>query len=446
MTAVLSGQDGDGPQLEPLPDVVRARVIALASEALGRVPAEALPASLKRVATFTPDRRAKLAGSRIASVLETDETFRERLAAQVRLAVPELAGAIESGSPPAAADPVEVAAVAYVLRADGWARLVAGAARVADTERAAAESRRTSEQVQRLQKQLDSLAEDLRSSRERSREQLAALKAENSDLRHKLADARAVVKQARAKAECVRAAAGEELAQATAALTAAESEARRFRARVEELERELSAVRRTERSQKGAETMRARLLLDTLLESAQGLRRELALPAVEGVPADTVEADVAEQGSRSPSGHRSLSPGDPQLLDELLRLPRVHLIVDGYNVTKTAWPDSSLEKQRERLVSGLAPLAARSGAETTVVFDAAEMTQRPPVNRPRGVRVLFSPVGVIADDVIRDLVAAEPVGRPVVVVTGDTEILRDVARAGARTAASTALIRLLART
>ena len=37
------------------------------------------------------------------------------------------------------------------------------------------------------------------------------------------------------------------------------------------------------------------------------------------------------------------------------------------------------------------------------------------MNRPRGVRVLFSPVGVIADDVIRELVGAEPQGRPVVV-------------------------------
>ncbi len=72
----------------------------------------------------------------------------------------------------------------------------------------------------------------------------------------------------------------------------------------------------------------------------------------------------------------------------------------------------SLERQRERLTSGLAPLVARTGAETTVVFDAADTPERPVVNRPRGVRVLFSPFGVIADDVIRELVAAEPQGRP----------------------------------
>ena len=54
-------------------------------------------------------------------------------------------------------------------------------------------------------------------------------------------------------------------------------------------------------------------------------------------------------------------------------MPRARLIVDGYNVSKTAWPTSSLEAQRIRLLSGLAPLVARTGAETTVVFDAAAL-------------------------------------------------------------------------
>jgi predicted RNA-binding protein with PIN domain len=233
--------------------------------------------------------------------------------------------------------------------------------------------------------------------------------------------------------------------EAASATSAAEAELRRLRARIEELERDLAAARRTEKAAKEAGTLRARLLLDTLLDTAQGLRRELALPAVEGAPADLVEADVAEHGSRTPSGHGSMSSEDPALLEQLLGLPRVHLIVDGYNVTKTAWPETPLDKQRERLLAGLAPLAARSGAELTVVFDAAEKAERPVVNKPRGVRVLFSPVGVIADDVIRQLVHAEPPGRPVVVVSSDQEVVRDVVREGARSVASAALSRLLAR-
>ncbi len=172
-----------------------------------------------------------------------------------------------------------------------------------------------------------------------------------------------------------------------------DAEVRRLRARVEELERDLAAVRRTERVERGSGALRARLLLDTLLDTAQGLRRELALPAVEGSPADAVEAHVAEQGSRSRSGHGSLASDDPAMLEQLLALPRAHMIVDGYNVTKTGWPELSLERQRDRLLAGLAPLVARSGAEVTVVFDAADSRERPVVNRPRGVRVLYSPAG-----------------------------------------------------
>ena len=96
------------------------------------------------------------------------------------------------------------------------------------------------------------------------------------------------------------------------------------------------------------------------------------------------------------------------LVRELLALPRMHLIVDGYNVTRAEWDDVTLEAQRNRLLRGLAPLVAQTGAEITVVFDGTNAETRPLVRPPRGVRVLFSPRGVLADDVIRDLVAAEP--------------------------------------
>ena len=76
-----------------------------------------------------------------------------------------------------------------------------------------------------------------------------------------------------------------------------------------------------------------------------------------------------------------------------------------------------------------------------MVFDAAASDARPVVSSPRGVKVLFSPAGVIADDVIRELVAAEPWGRVVVVVTADRELAGDVQRAGARVVAPGALTR-----
>ena len=62
----------------------------------------------------------------------------------------------------------------------------------------------------------------------------------------------------------------------------------------------------------------------------------------------------------------------------------------------------------------------------------------------RRVRVRFSAAGVTADDLIRELVLAEPPGRPLVVVTNDAEILRDVRLSGAWSAGSQALLRMVA--
>jgi predicted RNA-binding protein with PIN domain len=126
-------------------------------------------------------------------------------------------------------------------------------------------------------------------------------------------------------------------------------------------------------------------------------------------------------------------------------MPRARLVVDGYNVSKTAWPEATLETQRQRLLTGLAALVARTGVDALVVFDGGAARSRPVVSAPRGVKVLFSPYGVIADEVIHELVAAEPPGRVVVVVSSDREVAANASRTGARAVASEALLGLLSR-
>jgi predicted RNA-binding protein with PIN domain len=192
--------------------------------------------------------------------------------------------------------------------------------------------------------------------------------------------------------------------------------------------------------------MRVRLLLDSVLDAAQGLRRELALPPTTSRPADTV--DAVEPGRMTPRdiAARALSETDPELLDQLLALPRSHLVVDGYNVTKTGYPTMPLDKQRLRLLGGLAGLAAQSGAEVTCVFDGAELAAPVLLAPPRGVRVLFSKPGQTADELIRQLVRAEPPGRAVVVVSSDREVADGCAAAGARPVSSALLLRRLGRT
>jgi predicted RNA-binding protein with PIN domain len=429
-----SEAEQNGPGL--LPEPVRLRALSLAADALGRIQADQLPPSLRRVASFAPAQRARRAGTQIAAALEGDESFRERVATQVRAAVPGLAAALDENTPPPAASPVEVAAVAYLLRTQGWDDLVAAAREMRRESAGVADH---SDAVDRLQRKLRDAREDVRAAQARAKEQVAEVKKENTELRRKLADTRRRLSEAEESARS--AAAAQESAQKDAA--ALNAEARRLRGRIGELEASSAAVRRSARDERELTTRRTRMLLDTLLDSVQGLRRELALPPVSGTPADMVQGAVAKEGSAGSAAGMALATDDPALLTELLALPRVHLIIDGYNVTKTAWPSAPLESQRTRLLNGLAPLVARTQMEVTVVFDGANLEEPPPVAGPRGVGVKFSPAGVIADDLIREILEAEAPGRPVVAVSSDREVAAAARQAGARPVESIALVRLL---
>lgn len=429
----------------PLPEGVRRRVIALVADAFGGLTVTELPAQLRQYARFTPSRRAKFAGNAMAAALEGDAAFRRRIGERLKETQSELAGALVAGSPPAAADPVDVAAAAYVLRPAGWVKLVAAAGE--EAERAGAE--RADEEVrlelERLREELTRARAQTKSETERLRAELDAARKEADSLQRKLRSAANEVKRGEAALRRGRAESDALRAEAAAQVSAAESETRRLRTRLSEAEASVEAGRRAAREGRSVEDMRLRLLLDTVLEAAGGLRRELALPPSSMRPADSV--DAVEPGRMSPKdiAARALSETDPALLDQLLALPQAHLIVDGYNVTKTGYPQMPLEKQRLRLLGGLSVLAAQTGAEMTCVFDGAELAAPVLLAPPRGVRVLFSKPGVTADEVIRQLARAEPPGRPVVVVSTDREVADGVAKAGARPVASLLLLKRLSR-
>ena len=95
--------DGDPAEVldRPLPEGVRRRVVALVSDAFGGLTVAELPAQLRQYARFTPTRRAKFAGNAMAAALESDPLFRQRIGERLKEAQPELAGALEAGSPPA---------------------------------------------------------------------------------------------------------------------------------------------------------------------------------------------------------------------------------------------------------------------------------------------------------------------------------------------------------
>ncbi|NYV77849.1 NYN domain-containing protein, partial [Streptomyces sp. UH6] len=285
----------------------------------------------------------------------------------------------------------------------------------------------------------------VRTETERLRAELEAARKEAESLHRKLRSALSDVKRGEAAQRKLRGELDEVKAHAQAQVSAAESEGRRLKARLSETEAALEASRKAVREGRSIEDMRARLLLDTVLEAAQGLRRELALPPVSVWPAETV--DAVEPGRMTPKdiAARALSEDDPAILDQLLALPQAHLVVDGYNVTKTGYPQMPLEQQRLRLLGQLSALAAQTGCEVTCVFDGAELAAPVLLAPPRGVRVLFSKPGITADELIRQLVRAEPSGRPVVVASTDREVADGVARAGARPVASAVLLKRFSR-
>ncbi|ANP54568.1 putative RNA-binding protein with PIN domain [Streptomyces griseochromogenes] len=446
MVETAGGGPGDGTAEvldRPLPDGVRRRVVQIVSDGFGGLTVGELPAQLRQYARFTPSRRAKFAGNAMAAAVETDALFRQRIGEKFREAQPELSGALDSGSPPPAADPLDVAAAAYVLRPAGWVKLVAAAgeeAQRADAERADEESRA---ELERLRAELAQAREQTRAEAERLRTELESAKKEAESLHRKLRAALSDVKRGEAALRKVRGEIEAVRTEGQAQVSAAESESRRLKTRLGEAEAALEATRRAARESRSVEDMRVRLLLDTLLDATQGLRRELALPPVSVRPAETV--DAVEPGRMTPKdiAARALSENDPAILDQLLALPQAHLVVDGYNVTKTGYPQMPLEKQRLRLLGQLSALAAQTGAEVTCVFDGAELAAPVLLAPPRGVRVLFSKPGVTADELIRQLVRAEPPGRPVIVASTDREVADGVARAGARPVASAVLLKRL---
>ena len=445
-TGRMSGDDsaGSGSAVEEAPTspALRARIATLGTQALAEVPPSQVPPQLRGATRFAPARRAKLVGPALISALISDDELRERLGVHVRTIASDALSVLDRADPeiPSGTGLLDAAAAAYIVRPEGWRRLVAAAE---------AEHSRTRPQAvddgpgSALRDQVAAAHAESKALRARTREQVDRLKSDNASLRRSLGQARAAQQAAEAAAGEARAAAEQLRAELESATRTAEAENRRFRQRIDQLQSQSGAARRAARDDRAASNVRLRLLLDAVTDSAAGLRRELALPPTEISPADSVPALEPPAPEAAARVGRALTDDDPALLRQLLEVPHSHLLVDGYNVTKTAWPSSPLDQQRTRLTTGVAALVAARGVESTLVFDGSDVAAPPPTSVPRGVRVLFSPPGVIADDLIRQLVAAEPEGRPLVVVTSDRELADSARKQGARVLAALALVRAL---
>lgn len=425
------------PEPETLPDSVRVRLAEIVSAAIGELPSSDVPQSLRAVAKFTPAKRARLAAPVLLRALTDSAAFR---AVVLRWCTEQRPNALDTGTP----NVTNAASAAVLLGAKSAPHYLELAGRRA-TDAALREERDAAmrkaaglaEEVAALRAQLA----DATGAGQRSADEL---RAEVERLRKRLREQGARLRQARDEAEAANASAASAQADAEmeckALIAERDREQQRAdaeRARADRAEADTQVARQSAREARQADEVRLSLLVETLDGAVTGLRRELAIGGTGPRPADTVRGATPPQGVLG-------RVEDTAALDRLLALPAVHLVVDGYNVTKTGYPELSLADQRDRLIHRLAALAARTGAEATLVFDGAGVVAVPQVS-PRGVRVLFSDPGVLADDVIRALVAAEPEGRPVVVVTSDRAVADSVRRRGAHPVPSAVLLARIGR-
>lgn len=428
--------EGSGVDWEGLAGPVRSRLAQLAAAALGRMRRSDVPLPLRPVMRFAPAKRAKLGQQALLAALRDSDLFRQSVLDQCR-AAPELLSFEQT-------DPAAVAAAALLLdspQAAHYAELVAFRAEQGQlrNERDTAVSR-----ADKLSADVERLREELAAAHRAAEQAGCESGAEADRLRKRLREQGVRLKEAKDDAAAARAALEEERERARAEVE--EMAAQRDRAReqaksestrAERAVADTEVARQAAREARQSDEVRLSLLLDTVEGALTGLRRELGATRSGPLPADAADLGRSDSGMSGPVA-------DQAGLERLLVLPAVHLIVDGYNVTKTGYPELPLADQRERLAHQLASLSARTGAEVTVVFDGADVLAVPAAG-PRGVRVLFSDPGVQADDVIRALVDAEPQGRQLVVATSDREVVDSVRRRGARSVASAILLERLQR-
>ena len=314
-------------------------MLAVAATALGRLPADQVPAPLRAAARFTPSKRVRLAGPALAAALSTDAIFRLRAAEQIERESPDMAEAARTGVLPGAADPVELAAAAYLLRPAGWTELV-------ERSRAALEERNHPHPRPSPRRRGGASCGPswpTRTPPSASRPSGSAPRPRPPGPRRTPCAGNCASRPAPAARPSGPAppprrrwprSAGASPPRTPAARPSCAGSGSGWPRPSDAVE----AGRRAARETRQADEARLWLLLDTLTGAAQGLRRELALTPTDERPADSVAASQPRPDARAARGD------DPELVDRLLGLPRVHLVVDGYNVTKSGYGELPLAR------------------------------------------------------------------------------------------------------
>jgi predicted RNA-binding protein with PIN domain len=432
-------------------------LIETAADTLRTLGADDVPASLRHLRGF--DRRGLMHGPgprQLRRAFEDDEAFREHVMERFsalqsvesvvaewstgdawtvvekavrREDLPLLASVLWACAPPAAEF-----GLGLVVAFDAFERRDRGdadAARVRSRELGELEEARRRADAARLTAEADAAraAQELRQERRarRAREESAEAQARAASRRAEGLDAQ--VQQARTEVEEERARTAREAQRARAL----EDDLRRARAEIAELSATI------ERAPSRLDARDARALADAtaavqrLSAQLESLRARVETPSgaptpVRNEPPGPVDKPLARRVNPPvPPGVLATSAAG---IEAMLKCDGVLLVIDGYNVTKRAWPDATAADQRERLGIAVTQLQRRFGCGVLCVFDGDGSGPHPAIRRG-AIRVLFSDAGEEADEVVVREVSALPKRVPVVVASSDAWIREHAQAAGA---------------
>ena len=429
-----------------LPEHLLVPLVDSAGTTLRALPPDEVPPAVRPLLAF--DRRGMTRGParlQLRRALEGEEDFRERVFAEfreradVRSVIDDWTsgGALAVANAAATDDGLALLASALVAAepalADFGLGIVVAVDAMSQQEHAeddeavgvAARIEALEERVRRaedarasLERERDALAEQLRIERRSRRERDERAAADTARAGLRIGELEAALERERERAAHAEEASARASERERASGSGRSCECARVRARRRAGGRAAAAAQRGRvRSCRRDRCRRARRRAVTDVRRGSGRRARPNLPG--GLFADSVSGADAMLGSGS-----------------------VLLVVDGYNVSKTGWPNASLEVERESLLSAVHSLHLTSGTDVIVAFDG-DGTQSFTGPRRPGVRIVFSAPGEEADSVVVETVSKTPLRTPVVVASSDRWVREHAETFGAVVISAATLVAVL---
>ena len=471
------------PEDAVVPDALLHPLLDSAGDVLRGLAPDEVPVVLRAITGF--DRRGLARGparQQLRRSLDIDLAFRER-SVEVFLARPEVQVAAESWRPDACVELVVdasergdlplLASLLYAQRPPGWEfglGVACGAyAQTRHDEDENADQRALHARIEELEEARRRADQSRGEFEETARRIERELREERRSRRAREADSERRVGEATRRVEELERALEVARRQADAAhgrqqvaadrMSVLQEEVRVTRTQLDDARHELrgatapgSGLRQEDLQALADAASLARRLADGLGGVVAHARGKGALPGrAKGEKPVKGEPEKGEPVAKPQPTRRSelvpppgLVADTPSAIDAMLRRPGVAVVIDGYNVSMTAWPELTVAEQRDRLVSAVAEMALRTRAAVTVVFDGADVGRVTPPRRP-GVRVVFSPPGEKADPVVVREIAALPLPTPVLAVSSDQWVRVQSEQQGARAVGSDAFLAALGR-